>query len=45
MWRLRSYPEPGGGSQSHGTRGDSGAPLSREAGAGAMGHVAASELP
>jgi hypothetical protein len=43
-WQLHSYPKLGGESQIHGTHGGSRAPLSREAGAGAMGHMAALEL-
>jgi hypothetical protein len=39
MWRLRSYPKPGDASRCRGARGGSGAPLSREAGASATGHV------
>jgi hypothetical protein len=45
MWRLRSYPELGGESWSHGTYDGSRAVLSQEAGAGATGHVTAPELP
>jgi hypothetical protein len=45
VWRLRSCPEPGGGSWSNGTRGGSGATLCQKARAGATGRVAAPELP
>jgi hypothetical protein len=44
-WQPRSCPVPSGGSWSHGAHGGSGATLSPEAGAGAMGHVTAPELP
>jgi hypothetical protein len=44
-WQPWSCPGPSGGSWSHGAHGGSGAALSPEARAGAMGHVAASELP
>jgi hypothetical protein len=45
MGRFQSCPELGGGRWSHETRGGSGATLSQEAGAGAVGHVAVPELP
>jgi hypothetical protein len=44
-WWLWSYPEPEGGSWSHGTHDGSGAALSQEAGAGATGCMATPELP